>query len=59
MNKVLRMHLSFSMKPMSVSELAYGLGIVLYTITPPGGSITVLEARYLASLCLLTGYIQI
>jgi len=54
MNKVLRMHLSFSMKPMNVSELAYGLGIVSYTITPPGGSITVLEARYLASLCLLT-----
>jgi len=58
MNKVLRMHLSFFMKPMNVSELAYGLGIVLYITTPPGGLIIVLEARYFASLCLPQNFLN-
>lgn len=47
MSKVLRMPLSFSMKPMNVSELAYGLGIALSITTLPGDLIIALEERYL------------
>ena len=46
MNKVWRMPLSYCMKQMNVSGLVSGLGIVLFTIIPLGGLITVLVARY-------------
>lgn len=46
MNKVLKMLLSSFMKPMSVSGLVYGLGIVSSTTIPPGDLITVLAVRY-------------
>jgi hypothetical protein len=45
MRKALRTHLSFSMKPMNVFGLAYGLGIVLSIPTLLGGLITVLVVR--------------
>lgn len=46
MNKAWRKHLNFSMKQMNVSEQEFGLEIVSFIITPPGGLITVLVVRY-------------
>lgn len=46
MSKVLRMPLSFSMKPVNVSGLVSGLGIVSSTTTLPGDLIIVLVVRY-------------
>ena len=49
MNKELRMHLSFFMKPMNVSGPAFGLGTVSFTTTLHGDLITVSVERYLCS----------
>ena len=46
MSKVSKMPLSSYMRQMNVSGLVSGLGIVLFTIIPLGGLITVLVARY-------------